>query len=160
MPEHTDEEKELREIYAQELDDRGLHACARAVRERKELPGDHMLNTALAAMRRLSPAPQAGQTCQHKHTSVPRGWARSDGASETNWHCLDCGKQFTSKSEGREPDESFPLPQNGAPQAGQVTEDDMRAFGASDAACYKYPNEDQAKERAAYIAGAASRHKS
>lgn len=33
---------------------------------------------------------------------------------------------------------------------------DMVAFGASDAACYKYPGEDQAVLRAAFCEGAAS----
>lgn len=33
---------------------------------------------------------------------------------------------------------------------------DLAAFGASDAACYKYPGEDQLKERAAYCEGAAA----
>jgi Lar family restriction alleviation protein len=36
-----------------------------------------------------------------------------------------------------------------------IAQQDMAAFGASDMACYEYPGEDQAKERAAFCAGAA-----
>ncbi len=39
--------------------------------------------------------------------------------------------------------------------ASEPTAADLAAFGASDAACYLYPGEDQAAERAAFCAGAA-----
>jgi len=40
-------------------------------------------------------------------------------------------------------------------EAVTVTQAEMAAFGASDAACYLYPGEHQAPERAAFCAGAA-----
>lgn len=42
------------------------------------------------------------------------------------------------------------------PSDAPVSDADMRAFGASDAACYAYPGEDQGPLRAAFMAGAAS----